>query len=261
MNGLALFGRFTDVHPLTFVVAFLGGIVSFLSPCVLPLVPGYLSIVTGLDLSTLEDRGTQHFGRIVRSTALFIGGFAIVWVPLGAGASALGAQLERHQVGLTRVSGVLVLTFALFLIGSLFLRAPWLYREMRFHPHLGALGNTAPVVLGAAFAFGWTPCIGPVLGSILTIAGNDGNPTTGAALLLVYTLGLGVPFLACGLAFGALGGPLRRLRRALPLIVLVSAAVMGLFGLLLITNQLATLSNHLSRFLTDHHLRWIAELG
>jgi cytochrome c-type biogenesis protein len=258
---LALFKAFDSVHPLTFVVAFLGGIVSFLSPCVLPLVPGYLSIVTGIDLPTLEERGHGQYGRIVLSTSLFIAGFAAVWVPLGAGASALGSLFHRHQVALTRVSGVLVLLFAAFLVGSLFLRAPWLYQELRFHPRLGALGHAAPVVIGAAFAFGWTPCIGPVLGSIQTIAVDDGRPAVGAALLLVYTLGVGVPFLVCGLAFGALGGALRRVRRYFNWIVLGSALVMGVFGFLLVTNQMTTLTSHLQRFLQDHGMSWLVNLG
>jgi cytochrome c-type biogenesis protein len=258
---LALFKQFDSVHPFTFVIAFLGGIVSFLSPCVLPLVPGYLSIVTGIDLPTLEQRGHGQYGRIVLSTSLFVAGFAAVWVPLGAGASALGSVFHNHQVALTRISGVFVLLFAGFLIGSLFLRAPWLYQEMRFHPRANALGRAAPVVIGAAFAFGWTPCIGPVLGSIQTIAVNDGRPEVGAALLLVYTLGVGVPFLIVGLAFGALGGALRGVRRHFTWIVAVSALVMAAFGFLLVTNQLSVLSAHLQHFLQDHGMSWLVNLG
>jgi cytochrome c-type biogenesis protein len=258
---LALFSRFDHVGPLTYGLAFAGGVVSFLSPCVLPLVPGYLSVVTGLDLATLEGDSRKHLGRIVASTGLFVFGFALVWVPYGVAASAVGSLLHRHQEQLTRVSGVMILAFSAFLVGSVFLKAPWLYQELRFHPRLGALGRAAPVVLGAAFAFGWTPCIGPVLGSILTIAGNSGRAFTGATLLLAYTLGLGVPFLACGLALGSLGGLLKRVRKHFSMIVIGSAAVMAIFGFLLVTNQLATLSNHLSDFLRHHGFAWLVNLG
>jgi len=261
LGALLALGRIHTVNAGAFVLAFAGGVVSFLSPCVLPLVPGYLSIVTGLDLPTLEEGAGKYTGRIIATTALFIGGFAAIWVPLGASASKLGSLFKEHQVALTRISGVVVIVFALFLLGSLFLPAPSLYREVRFHPRLQVFGAATPVVLGMAFAFGWTPCIGPVLGSITNIAVTDGRPTAGAALLFVYTLGLGVPFLLCGLAFGTLRGPLQRVRRFFPWITAASAVVMLIFGWLLVTNQLSTLSSDLIRFLDDHGLTWLVEQG
>ncbi len=254
-----VFHTFSSVGPLTYLVAFAAGILSFLSPCVLPLVPGYLSIVTGLDLPTLRDDPKANRRRILTTTALFIGGFAIVYVPLGTAVGAVGQAFREYQHAITRASGVLLIAFALFLAGSIVLKAPWLYQELRFHPRLGPLGRAAPVVLGAAFAFGWTPCVGPVVGSILTIAAESGRAVTGATLLAAYTLGLGVPFLLCGLALGSFSRLTARLQRHFALLTLVSAAIMLVFGVLLVTDQLATLNAHLSRFLQDHGFSWIKD--
>lgn len=261
IGALLALGRIQTVNAGAFMLAFAGGVVSFLSPCVLPLVPGYLSVVTGLDLPTLQESSRQHRTRIVMTTGLFIAGFAAIWVPLGAGASKLGSLFKENQVALTRISGVVIIVFALFMLGSLFLPAPSLYREVRFHPRLRAFGTATPLVLGMAFAFGWTPCIGPVLGSITNLAVTDGRPAAGAVLLLVYTLGLGVPFLLCGLAFGTLRGPLHHVRRFFPWITAASAMVMLVFGYLLVTNQLSTLSADLIRFLDARGLTWLVKQG
>lgn len=258
---LAVFSRFHEVGPFTFVVAFLAGVISFLSPCVLPLVPGYLSIVTGLDIADLEAPRAAQYRRIAGTTGLFVLGFALVNIPLGITASLIGSTFQEHQVLLTRIGGVFVLAFSAFLIGSVFLKAPWLYREFKLHPRLGALGWATPIVVGAAFAFGWSPCVGPIYGSILTLAGESGRAGTGAALLAFYTLGLGVPFLVCGLALGTLRPLLLGMRKHLPAVVIGSALVMAVFGVLLVTNQLADLERSLSTFLRDHGLGWIVDLG
>jgi cytochrome c-type biogenesis protein len=150
---------------------------------------------------------------------------------------------------------------ALFLLGSLFLRAPWLYQEKRFHPQLGGFGTAAPLVAGAAFGFGWSPCIGPILGSILGIAANQHRVWAGGTLLVVYSLGLGVPFLICGLALGRVSGMLQWVKRHFPIIVGASAVVLGIFGLLLIFDELSRLSLHLQTWLNDAHLEWLVNLG
>ena len=242
-----------SVGPASYAIALLAGFVAFLSPCVLPLVPGYLSMVTGLDVATLSSDVAGNRRRVVVTTAMFVGGFGLVYVPFGVAAGSLGGFLRTHQHQLTRASGVMVLMFAAFMLASVVAKAPWMYKEMRFHPRLGPLGKAAPVVLGAAFAFGWTPCTGPVMGSILTIGAN-GRAWTGGTLLATYTLGLGIPFLVTGLLFGRaarLFGVLRRHGRA---ITIISALVLAGFGWLLITDQLATLNSHLSNFLDDHGL-------
>jgi cytochrome c-type biogenesis protein len=258
---LALGSRISDVNLLAYLAAFGGGVISFLSPCVLPLLPGYLSMVTGLDLAELQDEPRVHARRIVTTTAVFVAGFGAVFVALGLSASAFGQLLRDHQSVLTRVSGAVLLAMALFLLGSLFLRAPWLYQEKRFHPQLGRFGNAAPAVAGVAFGFGWSPCIGPILGSILGIAANQHRLWAGGTLLAVYSLGLGLPFLLAGLALGRLGGALGWVKRHFVVLVAGSAVIIGAFGLLLMFDELSRLSVHLQEWLTDAHLRWLVELG
>ena len=258
---LALGARFSDVNVLAYLAAFGGGVISFLSPCVLPLVPGYLSMVTGLDLADIQEDSRVHVRRITGTTALFVAGFGTVFVALGLSASAFGQLLRDHQTTLSRLSGFLMFAMALFLLGSLFLRAPWLYQEKRFHPQLGGFGTAAPLVAGAAFGFGWSPCIGPILGSILGIAANQHRVWAGGTLLVVYSLGLGVPFLICGLALGRVSGMLQWVKRHFPIIVGASAVVLGIFGLLLIFDELSRLSLHLQTWLNDAHLEWLVNLG
>jgi cytochrome c-type biogenesis protein len=258
---LALGARFTDVNLLAYLAAFGGGVISFLSPCVLPLLPGYLSMVTGIDLSDLQTDARVHTRRIVVTTAWFVAGFAFVFVALGLSATALGQLLRDHQSTLTRLSGALMLAMSLFLLGSLFLRAPWLYQEKRFHPQLGRYGNAAPAVAGVAFGFGWSPCIGPILGSILGIAANQHRVWAGGTLLAVYSLGLGLPFLLSGLALGRVSGALGWVKRHFVFMVAGSAVIIGAFGLLLMFDELSRLSLHLQTWLTDAHLDWLVQLG
>lgn len=258
---LALGSRIGDVNVLAYLAAVGGGVVSFLSPCVLPLVPGYLSVVTGLDLATLEDGASAHTRHIVGTTALFIAGFGTVFVLLGLTASGIGDPLRTHQQILTRISGALMLAMALFLVGSMFLRAPWLYQEKRFHPALGRYGAAAPVVAGAAFGFGWSPCLGPILGSILGIAATQRRVWAGGTLLAAYSVGLGLPFLVTGLAFHRVGGTLSWVKRHFPPIVVSSAIVLGAFGVLLMFNELSRLTVDLEHVLTDAHLQWLVDLG
>ncbi len=258
---MALGARFNDVNLLAYFAAFGGGVISFLSPCVLPLLPGYLSMVTGLDLAELQEGPRVHTRRIVLTTAWFVAGFGTVFVALGLSASAFGQLLRDHQSALTRLSGTLMFAMALFLLGSLFLRAPWLYQEKRFHPQLGRFGNAAPAVAGVAFGFGWSPCIGPILGSILGIAANQHRLWAGGTLLVVYSLGLGLPFLLSGLLLGRLGGALGWVKQHFVWIVGGSAVIIGAFGLLLMFDELSRLSVHLQTWLTDAHLQWLVQLG
>ena len=199
--------------------------------------------------------------RIVATTALFVAGFGVVFVALGVSASALGRTLRDHQELLTRISGAVMVGLAIFMIGSLFVRAPWLYQERRFHPRPGPLGAAAPFVIGAAFGFGWSPCIGPVLGSILGIAATRDRVWAGGTLLVAYTLGLGVPFLVVGLGLGRVAGGLAWFRRHSPVIVGVSAGVIGTFGLVLLTDSLPRVTVTLQQWLVDLRLDWIVRLG
>jgi cytochrome c-type biogenesis protein len=258
---LALGRGFDDVSVLSYFAAFGGGVVSFLSPCVLPLVPGYVSMVTGLDLATLEDGARANTGRIVRTTGAFVAGFGVVFVLLELGLWTIGRTFADNQEMLTRVSGTILLAMALFLLGSLFLRAPWLYQEKRFHPQLGRFGAAAPLVAGAAFGFGWSPCIGPVLASILTIGVSQHNLWGGATLLVAYTLGLGLPFLVTGLALGRLGTTLGWVKRHMPVLVAGSAVILGVFGVLLMFDELSRVSSEMQRALDGTPFEWVVKLG
>ncbi len=248
------------ISDVGYFAAFAGGVVSFLSPCVLPIVPAYLAIITGLDLEQLRD-GDRPLLRIGRDTALFIGGFSLVFVGLGLSATTIGQSLFRNQSLLTRMSGGVVLAMALFMLGSMFLNAPWLYQERRFHPNLSRFGPLAAPVAGMAFGFGWTPCIGPVLTSILAVAANQGNAGEGAALLAVYSAGLGVPFMATGLAFGRLAGALGWVKRHVQGLTIGSSFAMAAFGVLLVMDRLVWLTGELQQGLDAIGLGGLVELG
>ncbi len=246
---------------VTYVAAFAGGLVSFLSPCVLPIVPGYLALVTGLDVAELRDEPERHVARIVRDTSLFIAGFSAVFIVLGLSATALGRAVFRNHILLTRVSGLMVLAMALFLAGSLVLQAPWLYQEKRFQPNPSRFGPFAAPVAGVAFGFGWTPCIGPVLGSVLAVAGSQGRAWEGASLLGVYSLGLGVPFLVAGLALGRLAGTFDWVKRHFTALILVSSVSLAFFGILLTLNRLTWVTSQLQLALRDVGLGRLVNLG
>jgi cytochrome c-type biogenesis protein len=249
------------ITPVTYAVAFGAGVISFASPCVLPLVPGYLSIITGLDVTELEKSKKSNAFAVTRDTGLFVLGFGTVFVLLGVSATSIGSVIFDQQILLTRLSGALVLSMALFMLGSIYLQAPWLYQEMRFHPQLGRFGRAAPTVAGAAFGFGWTPCIGPVLTSVLAIAAASGRASTGASLLAVYTLGLGVPFLIVGLLMGRLSGSLKWVQHHLTGIVITSSAFLAVFGVLLIFNQLIRITTELQNLLRAVGLDVLVDLG
>ena len=289
--------------PLGLLVAFGAGMLSFLSPCVLPLVPAYLSMVSGLsaaELSALRpaprpapspvavavgpsdppgvpDGGPEgavdvgegptaadlrrQRSRLFRGILAFIAGFTVIFTILGASASALGKLFLTHQRALETVSGIAIVVFGIMLVAmAAGVGLPTaLTGERRFTVRPSVLGAWAPPVMGMAFAFAWTPCIGPVLGSVLTLAaGNGGSPTGGIALLLAYSLGLGVPFLLSGLAFGRMTDALARVRRRLRVVDLVGGTVLIVFGLLLLTGHVGVVSAHVAQWLRDLHLSRLA---
>lgn len=219
------------------LLAFGGGIVSFASPCVLPLVPVYLSLVTGFDISAPAAR--DRTGVILRDTALFVAGFTLVFVLLGTTASVVGQALMVNHLVLTRIAGGTIVVMAAVLAGAQFGVLPRFYGEWRPHVQPRHWGPIAAPVAGAAFGFGWTPCIGPILASVLTIAATQGKGGQGAALLAAYSLGLGVPFIAGGLLLGRLTRLLAWLRRRARAVTVVSAALMVVLGVLLISGQLS----------------------
>jgi cytochrome c-type biogenesis protein len=249
------------VESVSYLAAFGGGVVSFASPCVMPIVPAYLSVITGLDMAEVRHGARQHLVRIARDTSLFIAGFSAVFILLGLSATAVGQALFRNHILLTRLSGVVVLAMAVFLVGSLLLRAPWLYGEARFHPSPSRFGPLAAPVTGAAFGFGWTPCIGPVLASVLAVAATQGRALEGAGLLAAYSLGLGVPFLVSGLALGRLAGAFDWVRRHFTVLTFSSAVVLAGFGILLALDRLTWVTTQLQTALNAVGLGRLVSLG
>lgn len=237
--------------PVGWVVAFGAGMLSFLSPCVLPLVPGYLSLMSGVSAGQLAVQTKADTRQILRSTVLFVLGFTVVFVALGAAASSVGTTLRDHQRGLEQISGVLIVVMGLFLAG--FISPRVLQTERRFHVSPSRLGEWGAPVMGMAFAFGWTPCIGSVLGPILIYAATGGQLTQGIILLFFYSLGLGVPFVAAGLAFGRLTTAFGWVKRHYKIINLVSGLLLIAFGLLLYSGQINRMSSAI--------LRWMENLG
>jgi len=240
--------------PLAFVVAFAAGALSFLSPCVLPLVPGYLSMMSGvaageLAEGTLKTRTDQR--RLLGSTLLFVGGFTVVFVILGAAATAVSRTLLEHQRTLNQVAGVVVILMGLVLAG--FVSPAFMQRERRFHVSPSRLGVFAAPVMGMAFAVGWTPCIGPALSAVLLLAGAQGTLARGIAMLLAYSLGLGLPFVISGLAFARLTGVFGWVKRHFRVINLVSGLALAAFGLILLTNNVSEMSRHV--------VNWMDKLG
>ena len=222
------------------IAAFTAGILSFLSPCVLPLIPGYLSFITGYTTTELaEDRPSTS--AVLIPSALFVLGFSLVFVAFGASASVLGAYLFDYRDVLTRVAGVVVVVFGFFMLGVI--KLPWLYGEKRVEMSKArSFGRGAALVMGMAFAFGWTPCVGPILGSILAIAGSTGSVSQGVVLLLAYSLGLGVPFILTALLFSRLTTTLKWLNRNSLTINRVAGILLMIVGVLIFTGQLGVLA-------------------
>jgi cytochrome c-type biogenesis protein len=202
--------------------------------------------MSGLTIGELAEARSRALRRIVLNTALFVSGFTAVFVILGLVTTAAGKTLFHNQVTLTRISGGLVLLMAAYLAGSQLLTTPRLYQEFRFHPHLERFGPVATPIAGAAFGLGWTPCIGPVLGTVLNFAAQGRDLGRASLLLTAYSLGLGASFLVVGLAFGRLTTPLAWVRRHARAITLASAGLLAVFGVILLANQLPHVTARLS---------------
>jgi cytochrome c-type biogenesis protein len=234
-------------------IAFGAGVLSFLSPCVLPLVPSYLSFVTGMTLEDLQE-GVDRKATLTHSL-LFVSGFTLVFLLLGASASFLGQFLKLYEVWIARIGGLIIVILGLHVAGA-FRLAP-LMRERRVHLHDKPTGYLGTLGVGAAFAAGWTPCIGPVLGAILTFAASQDQFWSGVGLLFVYSLGLAVPFLVSAWALDAFLRAFSRFRRFLPVVQVLSGVVLVILGLLLLTGTFSALSGYLTRFTPEFVLERI----
>jgi cytochrome c-type biogenesis protein len=226
------------VNEVSFPIAFVAGLVSFLSPCVLPIVPAYLSIITGLTHEELI--AGRKPSKVLASTLCFIAGFSVVFIALGASSSYLGALLIRHHDVVRIGGGILVIIFGLFTAG--FIKGEMLMRHHRVPLPESPAGLIGAFLMGMGFSAGWTPCIGPILGSILIFAGSEGETGKGIALLAVYSLGLAVPFLIASFAVATFLSHARRMQRYLNKLSLISGIVLIIFGVLLVTDLLTHLT-------------------
>lgn len=237
----------SEAGAIGLAAAFAAGLISFVSPCVLPLVPAYVSYVAG-DPSYAVKGETSGRRRIDAAmlSAFFVFGFGTVFVALGASATALGGALLRYRYEANLIGGAIVIAFGLLMIGMT-RGMPWLQREFRFHPRLAGGHPAAAYVLGLAFGFGWTPCIGPVLGAILTVSAVQVTVSGGIALLSFYAAGLGVPFLLSALFTRELVWRLRDLRRFGAAFQIVAGFLLVVMGIAMLTGQLSAFAFWLLR--------------
>ncbi len=228
------------LSPLVLATSFLAGMISFLSPCVLPLVPGYVSYVAGQSLVEGRAIGARERLAALALSALFVLGFSTVFVILGASATMLGRWLLSYRYEANLAGGIVIAVFGLVMIGLV--RWSWFERDFRFHPLLRRGRPIAAYVLGLAFAFGWTPCIGPVLGTILTASAVGATAQKGVALLAVYSLGLGLPFMVAALFTHALAIRLKALGRLGRSLQAGAGVVMVGMGVAMVTGKLTDFS-------------------
>jgi cytochrome c-type biogenesis protein len=233
---------------VTYLAALGAGILSFISPCVLPLIPGYISFVSGVSLDEMRAPGARASRqRVLATSVAFVLGFSLVFVALGASASAIGQWVMQNLPLLGKIGGALIIVFGLHTMGLF--RLPFLEVERRVHAQRKPAGLIGALLVGVAFAFGWTPCIGPILAGILVVAGSRETITEGVVLLAVYSLGLGIPFLLTSLAIDRFFAVTARIRRHYHTIEVVSGALLVLIGLLIFTGQLTVIVRYLQPYL------------
>jgi len=233
---------------VSFPLAFLAGVMSFLSPCVLPLLPSYVSFITGIsfeDLTTGGDRRKIRYLTITNSLT-FILGFSAVFVALGASSSAVGKFMFEYQEWIRIGGGILIIIFGLFVAG--FLKMDFLMRDKKVHLSGKPAGYVGTFLVGMTFAAGWTPCIGPILGTILLYASSQGSAFYGFKLLAVYSLGLALPFFVSSLAINSFLSYSKRLMRYMRVIMIASGLLLILFGILLLTNRVREFTGFLPDF-------------
>ncbi len=230
---------------ISFTLAFLAGMASFLSPCVMPLIPSYVSYITGISFTDLKEG--ENRSRIRKITFInslsFIIGFSTVFISLGAGSSFLGGLLVRYQDVLRIGGGILIIIFGLFIAGIINIR--FLMREKIIEIKEKPAGVVGSFLIGMAFAAGWTPCIGPILGSILLYASAKGSAGYGIQLLAIYSLGLGIPFLISSMAINMFLSYSKKIQRYMRIIMLLSGIILIAFGILLITNSTGILIRYI----------------
>lgn len=232
-------------HQLSLPIALVAGLVSFLSPCVLPLVPGYISMLSGASMDELKAGGDAALGaRVFRNAIAFVIGFSVVFISLGASATAVGAFLLARRTVFNVVAGIVIIIFGLHLTGLI--KIPFLYRDARLNAGAPKRGVLGAFVLGFAFAFGWTPCIGPILAGILAVAATRSTVFEGMFLLAVYSAGLAIPFLLTSLGVGRFLKFYGRFKKHLQAVEVGSGVLLILIGILIAFNRFTILSGYLT---------------
>ncbi len=225
---------------LDFPIAFgviLAGLVSFLSPCVLPLVPPYLAYLGGTTIEQMgSGEGSVASRRIILAALCFVAGFTTVFVMLGASASVIGALIQNYKNGLSAIAGTVIIVFGLHFLGLL--RIPWLYKQFSIATDMRGASLAGAYVIGLAFAFGWTPCVGPVLATVLTLAAQENSLKAGVTLLFLYSLGLGIPFVLAAVAIKPFLALFTQLRRHLGRVEKVMGAALVVTGVLFLTGSM-----------------------
>ena len=242
---------------ITYGAVAIAGIISFLSPCVLPIVPAYLSFVAGTSFNELTSESEADAAvsrQVVMSALAFVLGFSTVFVTLGATASAVNALIVENVDVISKVAGAVIVVFGLHYAGLL--RIPFLYREARFHPDKVPAGLFGAFLVGLAFGFGWTPCIGPILATILAVAASNDSLGYGVSLLGTYALGLGIPFIVAALAVKPFMGFLRRFRRHIRKVEIATGGLLVITGVAIFTGDLSRFA-----FLLLEMFPGLAELG
>ena len=222
------------------LIAFSAGLLSFLSPCVLPLIPSYVTFITGLSFDDVQ----QARRAALTHGVLFVTGFSLIFLAMGAGATMLGQVLIQNRDWISRVGGVIIIVFGLYLLGVL--NIGFMSRERRFHVADKPVGYLGTVLVGIAFGAGWTPCLGPILGSILVYTGSQADLGRGMWLLSAYSMGLAVPFLLSAVAIDRFTAFFQRMRKQMIWISRISGAVMIVIGILLVTNYFTVLASWLT---------------
>ena len=237
------------------LTALAAGIVSFLSPCVLPLVPGYLSAVTGLAAADLE---RADWRRVIVPSLLFVSSFSAIFILLGLGATSIGSTLQEHQLMLDKIAASLIIAMGVLFISALFI--PRLNREWHVEGLLERAGTGGPVVAGAAFGLAWTPCIGPTLAAILSAAALSGSAAHGAFLLAVYSAGLAIPFLLTSVAFSRMTTAFAVVKRHYPVIMAIGGLILIAFGVAILTGWFDTFNRWAQDLLDNLGINWSAEV-
>lgn len=226
------------------LAAFLAGLISFLSPCVLPLVPGYVSLISGAGVEELKTSDGQLLRKVMLNSAAFIIGFSVVFIALGAISTEVGQFLRFYKSTLARVAGVVIIVFGLHLTGIFKIR--WLYTDARLHSVKGGSTPWGAFVIGFAFAFGWTPCVGPILAVILGLAAAQDSVMKGVFLLAIYSLGLAVPFLLTSLGIGRFLKFYSRFRSHMHALEVASGGLLIALGCLLVLGRFTLISSYFS---------------